>query len=155
MDKKRYEKEIEEILAKYDQETGRKEKPKADAPTNIGGAGGGFRPSAPNRSNASRRSKQPTFGSSLRNIGAGQYMVSAFVLAILAIFVRAFSPGLAGVMVLLAAALFLMPILFHRSPGGSSPQGEKRWRGQVIDFSTRREVTNDPLAAIKRWFRRR
>ncbi len=82
-------------------------------------------------------------------------MLAAFGLAILAIFVRAFSPGLAGIMVILAAVLFLVPVLLHRSPGGGAPQQEKRWRGQVIDFSTRREITNDPFAAIKRWFRRK
>ena len=32
---------------------------------------------------------------------------------------------------------------------------EKRWRGQVIDINTRREVGDDPLASIKRWFKRR
>ncbi|HKP54908.1 MAG TPA: hypothetical protein VJ183_19915 [Chloroflexia bacterium] len=152
MDKKRYEKEIEEILAKYDQESGRKERPKSDVPAN--GGTGGVRPSAPGRGNTPRRNG-PSFGSGLKNIGAGQYMISAFGLAILAIFVRAFSPGLAALMVILAAVLFLVPVLLHRSPGGGAPQPEKRWRGQVIDFSTRRDVTNDPFAAIKRWFRRR
>jgi hypothetical protein len=152
MDKKRYEKEIEEILAKYDQESGRKDKPKPDAPP--GGAFGGLRSNVPGRSNAPRRNK-PSFTSNLKHISAGQYMVAAFALAILAIFVRAFSPGLAGLMVIAAAALFLIPLLLHRTPGGGSPQPEKRWRGQVIDFTTRREVTNDPFAGIKRWFRRR
>ena len=37
MDKKRYEKEIEEILAKYDQEFGRKDKPKPEVPTSLRG----------------------------------------------------------------------------------------------------------------------
>lgn len=152
MDKKRYEKEIEEILAKYDQESGRKDKPKPDAPT--GGPFGGLRPAVPGRSNTPRRNR-PSFTSSLKHISAGQYMIAAFALAILAIFVRAFSPGLAGLMVIAAAALFLIPLLLHRTPGGGSPQPEKRWRGQVIDFTTRREVTNDPFAAIKRWFRRK
>ena len=152
MDKKRYEKEIEEILAKYDQESGRKEKPRSDAPAN--GGVGGFRPAMPPRGNIPRRNA-PSFGSSLKNIGAGQYMIAAFGLAILAIFVRTFSPGLAMLMVIIAAVLFLVPVLLHRTPGGSAPREEKRWRGQVIDFSTRRDVTNDPFAAIKRWFRRK
>ena len=158
MDKKRYEKEIEEILAKYDQDSGRKERPKQDAPSGSSGSGGGgmggFRPPVPGRGNTPRRSKL-TFSANLRNISAGQYMVAAFALAILAIFVRAFSPGMAGLMVILAAGLFLVPLLLHRSPTGGAPQQEKRWRGQVIDFSTRRDITNDPFAAIKRWFRRR
>ena len=82
-------------------------------------------------------------------------MIAAFALAILAIFVRTINPGVAGLMVLLAAGLFLVPLLLHRTPGGGSPQGEKRWRGQVIDFSTRRDITNDPFAAIRRWFKRK
>jgi hypothetical protein len=153
MDKKRYEKEIEEILAKYDQESGRKEKPKADAPAGGGGIGG-LRPAVPSRGNSPRRNS-PSLGPNLKKIGAGQYMIAAFSFAILAIFVRAFAPGLAGLMVILAAVLFLVPVLLHRSPGGGAPQQEKRWRGQVIDFSTRREITNDPFATIKRWFRKR
>jgi hypothetical protein len=63
------------------------------------------------------------------------------------------------VLIILAVILFLLPIFLYRSTGttsgGYSPHEEKRWRGQVIDFNTRREVTSDPLAGIKRWLRRR
>jgi len=151
MDKKRYEKEIEEILAKYDEEKGRKERPRSETPPP---ATGSIRSSLPPaRPNSSR--KQSSLSSNLKNISAGQYMLAAFGLAILAIFVRAFSPGLAGIMVILAVALFLVPIFLHRGPSGGAPQEQKHWRGQVIDFSTRRDITNDPFAAIKRWFRRK
>lgn len=152
MDKKRYEKEIEEILAKYDEEKGRKERPRSETPpAPTGSIRSGIPPVRPN----SPRRRQPGLPASLKNISAGQYMLGAFGLAILAVFVRAFNPALAGLMVILAVVLFLVPVLLHRSPTSGSPQGEKRWRGQVIDFSTRRDITNDPFAAIKRWFNRR
>ena len=55
-----------------------------------------------------------------------------------------------------------LPFVLYRNTGttsgGYSPTEEKRWRGQPIDYSPRHDVTpnnSDPLAAIKRWFRKR
>ena len=152
MDKQRYEKEIEEILSKYDQGAPPKEKkPREEKPVRdpIN-----FRPSSP--AGRPRPASTPRFN--WKRLSAGQYIALAFGVALLSIVVRPF-PWLASIMVLLAAVLFLVPILLYHSTGttsgGYSPTEEKRWRGQPIDLNTRREINNDPLEAIKRWFRRR
>lgn len=147
-DKQKYEREIEEILAKYDKDAERK---KAEGSADRINS---FRPSL---SNQSRRG--PGISLNWRRISAGQYIAAAFGAAVLAILVRGFSSPLAQILVLASIVLFLVPIFLFRSTGttsgGWSTQEEKRWRGQVIDFNTRRDITNDPFAAIKRWFRRR
>jgi hypothetical protein len=150
MSKQRYEKEIEEILSKYDQEKGRTErKPSDTKPIRD------FRSGAPGRGTPRNSLNMPNW----KRLSAGQYIAAAFGVALLAILVRSVAPLLASIMVLLAVVLFLVPIVVYRSTGttsgGWSANEEKRWRGQVIDFSTRRDVTNDPLASIKRWFKRR
>jgi hypothetical protein len=157
MDKKRYEREIEEILKKYDEKSGRTERPKEERPPLPPPGRPG--PGLPPRNRGTYRPPTSSPFSALRRLSAGQYMLSAFALAILAIFVRTFSPTLASIMVILAAVLFLLPIFLNRTPTGT-PTGipgaeQKRWRGQVIDMTTRRDITSDPFAAIKRWFRRR
>jgi hypothetical protein len=153
MSKQRYEKEIEEILQKYDKDSGRESKPREEQPR-----------SAPIINSASPRYRRPAPqpGWSLPNwkrLSSGQYIALAFGVAILAIFVRPLFPPLATLMVILSVVLFLVPILLYRttgtSTGGYSPREEKRWRGQVIDFDTRRDITNDPFEGIKRWFKRR
>ena len=153
MDKKRYEREIEEILKKYDEKTGRAERPKEERPSlpPSNRPGPGLPPR--NRGNYRPASSSPL--SAFRRFSAGQYMLTAFALAIIAIFVRTFSPTLASIMVILAAVLFLLPIFLGRTSSSIPGQEQKRWRGQVIDMTTRRDITNDPFAAIKRWFRRR
>ena len=89
-------------------------------------------------------------------------MLAAFGVAILAIVVRGLGvpSAIVTMMIILSAVLFLVPILLNYTRGGSSggsafPREEKRWRGQVIDINTRRNVTDDPFAGIKRWLRRR
>jgi Flp pilus assembly protein TadB len=153
MSKQRYEKEIEEILQKYDQGTGRERKSREEQPKN---------PPIINSSSPRYRKPAPQLGWTMpnwRRLSSGQYIALAFGVAILAIFVRTLLPPLATLMIILAVVLFLVPILLYRSTGttmgGYSPREEKRWRGQVIDFNTRRDVTADPFAGIKRWFRRR
>ena len=149
-DKQKYEREIEEILAKYDKDHERK------SPAN--GAGErptSFRPVVPARP----APRVPSAPSGWKRASAGQYIAAAFGAAILAVFVRNFSPALASILVIASVVLFLLPIFFYRSTGttsgGWSSTEQKRWRGQVIDFNTRRDITNDPLAFIKRWFRKR
>jgi hypothetical protein len=155
MDKKRYEREIEEILKKYDEKTGRTERPKEERPALPPPGRSGPGPGLPPRNRGTNRAPSPSPFTSFRRLSAGQYMLIAFGLAILAIFVRTFSAPLATIMVIMAAVLFLLPIFTSRTPSGPSGSEEKRWRGQVIDMTTRRDITNDPFAAIKRWFRRR
>ena len=147
MDKQKYEREIDEILSKYYEESGRNPNPRDDRQV------GGVRPA--NRGGAPK----PSFSlPNWRRISAGQYMIAAFALAIIAAFFVRAQP-FSTILIIGAVVLFLMPIVLYyvtgSSTGGWSPREQKRWRGQVIDFNTRRDITNDPFEGIKRWFRRR
>jgi|GEM_PF-1655258 len=155
MSKSRYEREIEEILSKYDEESGRSQKATRQEPPRS--TMRWSPPSAPPRT-------QPRRGQftmpNLKRLSAGQYMVAAFGLAILSVLLSNNVPPLITTAMLLAAVvLFFVPVvLYYKSGatgGGWTPREEKRWRGQVIDFNTRKDVTNDPLAGVKRWLRRR
>jgi hypothetical protein len=94
-----------------------------------------------------------------KRFSSGQYLMFAFGVALLAVLLRNVSEILTFLLIILSAVLFLVPIFLYRSTGttggGYSPTEEKRWRGQVIDFNTRKTVNNDPLESIKRFFRRR
>jgi phosphotransferase system glucose/maltose/N-acetylglucosamine-specific IIC component len=94
-----------------------------------------------------------------KRLSAGQYILMAFGSAIMAVLLRGLWEPLTFLFIILAAVLFLVPILLYAntgtSAGGYSPTEQKRWRGQVIDINTRRDLTNDPLAGIKRWFKKR
>lgn len=150
MDKNRYEQEIEEILSKYEEEKGPPEDrpPRESQPTQP--------PLSPRRSLIPPRSVPD-----LKRLSAGQYMLAAFGVAILAIILSRLGvpPVIVSMMIILSAILFLVPILLSYTRGsgggGAFPREEKRWRGQVIDINTRRNVTDDPLEGIKRWLRRR
>ena len=161
MGKQKYEQEIEEILSKYyDEAEHPKKKPPEERPRQFTQP-----PRWPNGSAGTRTQGTPSFrpGTPMPNwkrFSSGQYMLAAFGLAMAAIFLSRFLPGLVvNLMVILAVVLFLIPIvLYHRSgtsSGGWSPREEKRWRGQVIDYKTRRNISDDPLEGIKRWFRRK
>jgi len=147
-EKQRYEREIEEILSKYDLENERKEKPRL--PTIPPG---GFQ-----SRKASPSSKSP-LPRNWRRISSGQFIAAAFAVAFLAVLVRSISPLVASLLILAAVVLFFMPLVLFRSTGttsgGWSSEEQHRWRGQVIDFNTRRDITNDPIESIKRWFKRR
>src|SRR3954453_3218761 len=145
-DKQKYEREIEEILAKYDREAERRKPPEPPPHGRFG--------------NFSSPGRRPSYkgAAAWRSLGSGQYMLLAFVVGFLALFVQSFSHPLANFLVIVSAVLFLVPILLYWSrgwAGGSGPQHQKRWRRQVIDFNTHRDITDDPFASIKRWFRRR
>ncbi len=154
MSKNRYEQEIEDILSKYEEEKG----PSGGTPQ--GRPPREFRPTQPPLS-PRRNLIPPRSVPDLKRMSAGQYMLAAFGVAILAIILRPMGvpPVIISMMIILSAILFLVPILLHytRSSGGGGafPREEKRWRGQVIDINTRRNVTDDPLESIKRWLRRR
>jgi hypothetical protein len=152
-DKQKYEREIEEILARYEREKepGRKKRDSVSTPVR-----GVITP----RINPGPGYKRPALPGSFnwKRLSSGQYIAAAFGVALLAMFARPV-PALASILVLVAVVLFFIPIFLYWSAGttsgGWSTREEKRWRGQVIDFNTRREITDDPLAGIKRWFRRR
>ncbi len=155
MSKSRYEREIEEILSKYDEESGRaqrttqQQRPRPELRWNP--------PPTQTRSYGRRRQfNMPNW----KRFSAGQYMLAAFGMAILSVLLsRALPAPVTTAMLIAAVVLFVVPIVLYyksgTSSGGWSPREEKRWRGQVIDFNTRKDVTNDPLAGVKRWLRRR
>lgn len=152
MSKQRYEREIEEILSKYDQEKAANErKPGNDPPPPVDLRAGGYRPNPSSRN----RPSMPNW----KRLSSGQYMLAAFGMAVLALVVGRVSSPLAGFLAILAIVLFVVPILLYNttgtSSGGYSPRDEKRWRGQPIDIRTRRNINDDPFAAIKRWLKRR
>ncbi len=152
MSKQRYEQEIEEILKKYDEQTGRKDRPTGKPPVETTPA-----PLPDYRKRTTQKSgfTMPNW----KRLSSGQYIMLAFAVALLAVLLRNISDILTFVLIIASAVLFLIPIILYRSTGttsgGYSPTEEKRWRGQVVDFNSRRDVTNDPFEAIKRWFRRR
>jgi hypothetical protein len=148
MDKQKYEREIEEILEKYEKESGRK--------TRTEGQIGTIRP-APTA--PVRRPPQAPSNINWRRLSSGQYMAAAFAVALLAVLVGSISQVLATILVIVSVVLFLLPVVLYRSTGntsgGWSAREQKRWRGQVIDINTRRDISNDPIEGIKRWFRKR
>jgi hypothetical protein len=160
MSKQRYEKEIEEILRKYDEESGRKERPlpRDTRDTRATRAPLDLRPISPPRGVPRPPGKQFTMPN-WKRLSAGQYILMAFGVALLAVLLRNLWGPLTFILILISAILFLVPILLYyntgTTSGGYSSHEEKRWRGQVIDFNTRRDVTGDPLAGIKRWLRRK
>lgn len=148
MDKQKYEREIEEILEKYEKESGRK--------TRTEGQIGTIRPSP---SAPVRRAPQVPSNWNWRRLSSGQYMLAAFAVALLAVLVGSISQVLATILVIVSVVLFLLPVVLYRSTGntsgGWSAREQKRWRGQPIDINTRRPINDDPIEGIKRWFRRR
>ncbi|HYP40871.1 MAG TPA: hypothetical protein VEX13_10970 [Chloroflexia bacterium] len=154
MGKQRYEREIEEILSKYEQEKAQRDKqPRPEKPPPIDFRAGGQHSRLPSKSPGTPN--MPNW----KRLSSGQYMLASFGVVLLALLVSRFALPLAQILVIVAVVLFLVPILLYRttgtSSGGYSPREEKRWRGQVIDFNTRRNVTDDPFEKIKRWFQRR
>lgn len=171
MSKQRYEKEIEEILQKYDEQSGRKDRPPRDTPdardarNPVAPRDARLPSSKPLDFRAPQRPSRPASqrGFSMPNwkrLGSGQYILLAFGAALLAVVLRNVLPDIFIIaLIVLSAIFFLIPIVLYsntgNTSGGYSPHEEKHWRGQVIDFSTRRDVSNDPLESIKRWFRRK
>jgi hypothetical protein len=165
MSKQKYEQEIEEILKKYEEEKSRKE---PGAPSNRPEVPGSRTPIDFRAAQARRTANPPRTspkGPSMPNwkrLSSGQYIAMAVAAAVLAVVIGRSIPIVAGVLVILSAILFCVPFVLYRNTGttsgGYSPTEQKRWRGQPIDYSPRHDVTpnnSDPLAAIKRWFRKR
>jgi len=152
MSKQRYEQEIEEILRKYDEQTGRKDRPTGKPPVEVTPAPPqDYRYRAPKTAPPKGHFSMPNW----KRIGSGQYLLLAFAAALLAVLLKDVFPTLTFVLIVLSAALFIVPIFLYRSTGttggGYSPTEQKRWRGEVIDFNS----NNDPFEGIKRWFKRK
>jgi hypothetical protein len=169
MSKQKYEQEIEEILRKYEEEKGKRERggvgdPSASTPPGRPTLGSSPRPPIDFRAAQNRRKyarPTPAGGFTMPNwkrLSAAQYIGLAVGVAILAVLVGKAIPVLTGALIIASAVLFLVPFVLYRSTGtssgGYSPTEEKRWRGQPIDYSNKRG-DEDPLAGIKGWFKRR
>ena len=168
MSKQKYEEEIEEILRKYEEE---KKKSAAGNPATGNPASTpnpsprapiDFRAAQARRTTYSRPPQKSRFTMpNWKRLSAAQYIGMALGAAILAVLVGRAIPVLMGALVIASAVLFLIPFILYRSTGttsgGYSPTEEKRWRGQRIDYTPRRDNNedDDPLAGIKRWFNRR
>ncbi len=158
MSKSRVEREIEEILSKYEEEKGDKSRAQREDRQVVE-----FRPNRSLPPKTTRYSRSaPSFSMpNWKRLSSGQYMLMAFGAALLAVIVGTFSSLLATLFIILAVVLFIVPILLYvqngSTSGGWSPTTEeKRWRGQVINMHDRtRRDPNDPLEGIKRFFRRR
>jgi hypothetical protein len=155
MSKQRYEQEIEEILKKYDEQVGRKDRPTGKPPVETPAPPHDYRYRSPKQAPPKSGFSMPNW----KRISSGQYILLAFAAAFLAVLLKDIVPTLTFVLIVVSAALFLVPIFLYRSTGTTggdySPTEQKRWRGQVIDFNSRRNLTNDPIESIKRWFKRR
>ncbi|HET6314606.1 MAG TPA: hypothetical protein VFH60_12295 [Chloroflexia bacterium] len=158
MSKSRVEREIEEILSKYEDEKGEKSRGKTEDRQVVEFRANRGVPPRPSRYSRSAPSfTMPNW----KRLSSGQYMLMAFGAALLGVMVGPFVPFLATLLVILAVVLFIVPILLYvqsgTTSGGWSPTTEeKRWRGQVINMHDRtRRDPNDPLDGIKRFFRRR
>jgi hypothetical protein len=108
------------------------------------------------RPNADNPSALDRVRARIRRISLGQLMLAGFVLIIASWFLSgplgSFTPWLIGLGLVMTGTAFVLSIA--RGAGGSRTLGgsaEKRWRGQVIEYST------GPSAAerIRNWFRRR
>ncbi len=158
MSKSRVEREIEEILSKYEEEKGERSRgQREDRQVVELRPNRGLPPRPPRYSRPTPSFTMPNW----KRLSSGQYMLMAFGAALLAMIMGTFSSLLATLLILLAVVLFIVPILLYvqsgSTSGGWSPTTEeKRWRGQVINMHDRaRRNPSDPLEGIKRLFRRR
>src|SRR5437762_12582071 len=103
-DKQKYEREIEEILAKYDKEREQKKRPEERDTRSPSYSQGKSSPGSTGPS-------IPGLPKDWRRVSAGQYIAAAFAVALLAVFLRGVSGTLSFILVILSVALFLMPII--------------------------------------------
>jgi hypothetical protein len=168
MSKQKYEQEIEDILRKYDEEKGKREKPVAPGASTGTPTGSptprtpiDFRAAQDRRAQYTRPSQKSGFTlPNWKRLSAAQYIAMAIGVAVLAVITGRVFPIVTGILVILSAILFFMPFLLYRNTGttsgGYTPTEEKRWRGQKIDYSPGgNNKDDDPLAGIKNWFRRK
>lgn len=140
MEKRKYEREIEEILRKAEEDGWASKNgsaSKANAPDNT------RRPLRPaNKPRGFRLTPGLVLGLSL----------AAIVLVFL---IRPFAPIVSAFLTPLVVMFFLGALIYYYISSSTGSKMEKRWRGQAIDVSN----PNDPLANLKRtlnrWFGRR
>ncbi len=140
MEKRKYEREIEEILRKAEEDGWANKSgsaSKANAPDNI------KRPTRPaNKPTGFRITPGTILGLSVASI-------------VVVFFIRPFAPEVWALLTPLTVLFFLGALFYYYVSTSAGGKMEKRWRGQTIDVSK----PNDPLASIRRtlerWFGRR
>jgi hypothetical protein len=78
-------------------------------------------------------------------------MISALVVALIAVLVSDASPLLARLLVFAAVACFLAPIV-SRFWKPASPPEQKMWRGQVMEVTPERP---NPIDQVRQWWQNR
>lgn len=139
MEKRKYEREIEEILRKAEEEGWANKSDgtsKANAPDNT------------------RRPLRPANQPSGFHLTPGLVLGVSVAAVILVVLIKPFAPIVSAFLTPLAVLFVLGAIFYYYINSSTSGKMEKRWRGQAIDVSK----PNDPLAGIKRtlnrWFGR-
>jgi hypothetical protein len=140
MEKRKYEREIEEILRKAEEE---------------GWVSKSGSASKANASDNTRRPLRPANQPSGFHVTPGLVLGLSVTAVILVFLIRPFAPIVSAFLTPLAVLFFLGAIFYYYANSSGDGKMEKRWRGQAIDVSK----PNDPLASIKRtlnrWFGRR
>ncbi len=141
MSKQRYEREIEEILRKAEEQGW------------AGKSGGNANPP----SSSPHPPRPPRAPRSGFRVTPGFIFGLSVVFGVLVFALRPISPLWSALLAPLAVLFFLGAIFYYyttNASAGSKP-GEKRWRGQPIEINN----PNDPLAGLKRtlnrWFGRK
>lgn len=161
MSKQKYEQEIEDILRKYDEEKGKSGRSTGEQTGNttpVQRAPIDFRAAQARRTSYPRTPQRGGFTlPDWKRLSAAQYIGLAVGAAVLAVLIGRSIPIITGVLVILSAILFFVPFVLYRnsgsSPGGGSSTEQKRWRGQPIDYSPRRDDDDDDKGSS--WSRRR
>lgn len=140
MEKRKYEREIEEILRKAE-EDGWASKggsvSKANAPDNL------------------RRPPRPANKPTGFRITPGLVLGISVASIVIVFLISPFAPEISALLTPLAVLFFIGALVYYYVSTSAGGKMEKRWRGQTIDMSK----PNDPLAnlrrTLERWFGRR
>ncbi len=139
MEKRKYEREIEEILRKAEEEGWASKSgsvSKANAPDNI------------------KRPIRPANRPTGFHITPGLVVGISLSVLVLIFLIRPFAPEISVLLTPLAVLFCLGALIYYYISTSAGGKMEKRWRGQTIDMSK----SNDPLANIRRtlerWFSR-
>jgi hypothetical protein len=140
MDKRKYEREIEEILRKAEE----------DGWASKSGAGPG-KTNPPDNIKRPRPANKPTGF----RLTPGLILGISIAVVVLIFLIRPFAPVVSAFLTPLAVLFFLGALFYYYTTSSSGGRIEKRWRGQAIDVSN----PDDPFAGLKRtlnrWFGRR
>jgi anti-sigma factor RsiW len=131
--RRRYEREIEELLAQMEDFLPEEPPPRRRARITLWFDNCG-----------------EAFSAWWRRLSAQQLMLTSFLLVVVAFFLRFFTPTAAYFLGISGAFLFVFAFALSFLKGGASP--EKRWRGQVIELPRKGDWWGRWLA---HWLRRR